>query len=425
MLTPSVGLRVNDLLGALGIPGGMIGAQIDQSMGNQVGMLKNLADAYQEAATGRATNGLQRAIGSGSIPPFLNMASPMSQIGQMGPLCGAGYAGGFQHMDLAPGSGSGLMSRLFDPRRRSAVKLERLLKRNPIARAAFEQAIGGRIASFGKTDGKMTIQRFPRGFSPMPFAGPFAGAAFSPLGAMSQGILGGAARLGLGAMTGGLLANPFFGATALGLGNIAGGLLGGLGGGLAGGLTGGLPGALAGGLAGALGPIGGLFGGLGGQGVGSWNPNAAPGKINGNHPAQERAHQAEVNGVLQDPSLTVEDKISLMLMLIMKKMDKDIEKQANYINSLQQQQGNRGSGGKKGGGGAKKGGSPLGKIAGGGGGGKKGGGAGQTDSSKSIDVETQKLSRMTQKRGQMFDLLRQIIDKYNETAKGIIQSIGR
>ncbi|CAN0599418.1 unnamed protein product [Laminaria digitata] len=36
-----------------------------------------------------------------------------------------------------------------------------------------------------------------------------------------------------------------------------------------------------------------------------------------------------------------------------------------------------------------------------------------------------KLKRMIDKRGQMFDMLRQIIDKYNETAKGIIQSIGR
>ena len=36
-----------------------------------------------------------------------------------------------------------------------------------------------------------------------------------------------------------------------------------------------------------------------------------------------------------------------------------------------------------------------------------------------------KLKRMVDKRSQMFDMLRQIIDKYNETAKNIIQSIGR
>ena len=36
-----------------------------------------------------------------------------------------------------------------------------------------------------------------------------------------------------------------------------------------------------------------------------------------------------------------------------------------------------------------------------------------------------KLRRMVTKRQQMFDMLRQIVDKYNETAKGTIQSMGR
>lgn len=43
----------------------------------------------------------------------------------------------------------------------------------------------------------------------------------------------------------------------------------------------------------------------------------------------------------------------------------------------------------------------------------------------SIDVEALKLKRMIDKRNQQLDLLRQIIDKYNDTAKGIIDSIGR
>ena len=34
-------------------------------------------------------------------------------------------------------------------------------------------------------------------------------------------------------------------------------------------------------------------------------------------------------------------------------------------------------------------------------------------------------ARMIDKRSQMFDMLRQIIDKYNQTAKGIIDSMGR
>jgi hypothetical protein len=111
----------------------------------------------------------------------------------------------------------------------------------------------------------------------------------------------------------------------------------------------------------------------------------------------------EGGAILGDPGLTVEDKVTLLIMQIMKKMDQDIMRQANYINALQQQQ--QGGGGK----------------GGGGGGGKGGGGGG----APSIDVETMKLKRLIDKRSQMFDMLRQIIDKYNQTAKGIIDSIGR
>ena len=46
-------------------------------------------------------------------------------------------------------------------------------------------------------------------------------------------------------------------------------------------------------------------------------------------------------------------------------------------------------------------------------------------SSVSIDVETMKLKRLIDKRSQAFDMLRQIIDRYNQTAKGIIDTIGR
>ena len=50
---------------------------------------------------------------------------------------------------------------------------------------------------------------------------------------------------------------------------------------------------------------------------------------------------------------------------------------------------------------------------------------GPANASPSVDVETMKLKRMIDKRNQMFDILRSIIDKYNETAKNIITSIGR
>jgi hypothetical protein len=96
---------------------------------------------------------------------------------------------------------------------------------------------------------------------------------------------------------------------------------------------------------------------------------------------------------MSDGGLTVEDKITLMIMRIMNKMDRQIEQQANYINQLQQQQ-------------TANGGQPV-------------------QGAPSIDVETMKLKRLVDKRSQMFDMLRQIIDKYNQTAKGIIDSIAR
>ncbi len=115
-----------------------------------------------------------------------------------------------------------------------------------------------------------------------------------------------------------------------------------------------------------------------------------------------RGLQGTINAVLHDPALTVEDKVTLMIMLIMKKMDRDIEKMAKYINSLQQQQGGKSM---------NAGNTAAGSVGDG--------------SNSSIDVETMKLKRLIDKRSQMFDMLRQIIDKYNETAKNLIQSIAR
>jgi hypothetical protein len=87
---------------------------------------------------------------------------------------------------------------------------------------------------------------------------------------------------------------------------------------------------------------------------------------------------------MQDPSLTSEEKGAQMVELTtsaLQELDIDIDRQAQLIDA------NR--------------------------------------TSPSIDVETMKLKRLIDQRSQMFDMLRQIIDKYNQTAKGIIDSIGR
>ena len=136
------------------------------------------------------------------------------------------------------------------------------------------------------------------------------------------------------------------------------------------------------------------------------------GPVGGGTAHYQNGGHDSIQAIWNDPSLTVEDKTVLMLMMIMKKMDKEIEKQSKYIEQIQSKSKKSGKGGKGGKGGLF-----------GGGKGKGGGGGGKN--SPSVDVETIKLKRLIDKRGQMFDMLRQIIDKYNETAKNVIQSIGR
>jgi Protein kinase domain len=85
--------------------------------------------------------------------------------------------------------------------------------------------------------------------------------------------------------------------------------------------------------------------------------------------------------VLRDPALTIEDKVTLLVMLMTKAIDQDISAQAQLLESI--------------------------------------------PNSRSRDVETMKLKRLIDKRSQTFDMLREIIDKQNETAKGIIDSVGR
>ena len=217
--------------------------------------------------------------------------------------------------------------------RRKAAMIERVLNENPKLRAAFEAAVGGKLVADGRMDGVISIAR----------PGRVRRARVDLSSITAPGSAG--ANLGWSPP----LTSP-----------------------------GGLPSLLASKLAGFLG--GQLPGDIG---AGTWNPGARPGPATG----ADAAHASQVAGILADPSLTVEDKVTLMLMAIMKKMDRDILAQGRQLQKLQGGQGD-----------------------------KKG---------ASIDVETTKLKRLIDKRGQMFGMLRQIIDKYNETAKGMIQSIGR
>lgn len=108
------------------------------------------------------------------------------------------------------------------------------------------------------------------------------------------------------------------------------------------------------------------------------------------HGEAQPSHR-DVAAVLSDPSLTLEDQVVLMLMLVMKSSDKKIKEQADFVQKLQAN--------------AQR--------------------AGPQAETTSIDVETMRLKRYIDKRSKMFDILRQVVDKYNQTAKNMIDSLGR
>ena len=96
------------------------------------------------------------------------------------------------------------------------------------------------------------------------------------------------------------------------------------------------------------------------------------------------SYQSDIEAVMRDPLLSSEQKSARTIDLIgsaLNQLDVDIDRQARLIDSSP---------------------SPV-----------------------SLDVETMKLKRLIDKRSQMFDMLRQIIDKYNRTAQDIIDSMGR
>ena len=405
---------VTDLMSKLGMPETYARQQTKMLSKNSVGVLENLRVGYRKAMLGRGVAARFKRVmsGKGRLPQAFQMQSPQTMLPVMAPISGGGHSLHFKQ-DYTLGTKSTSFKRLFNPRRRTGAKLERLLRTNHHARSAFEGAVGGRIVGYGRRDGRLKVQRHEPGFQPIPSMAhnPMANTALGALASMEHAILAQARKVA-GAQSG--LANTG-GAGSSTYGNPLNGIV-----------LSGLSGIAASGMGATYGSA------LGGGGVGSWNPLAQPGNINNTNPLYERAHQSEVDGVLNDPSLTVEDKVTLTIMLIMNKMDDDIQRQAQYVNSIQQQQSNRRGIGNSGG----KVGSPMGKIGavstgamGGPGSGKLnvpiGGKLGGSGESPSIDVETLKLKRMIDKRTQLFDTLRSIIDKYNETAKNIIQSIGR
>jgi hypothetical protein len=354
------------LLRALGLPVDNV-IQGLEDLHDQIHGLQGLQDTFSMCAGMMGAGMLANLLQNGGIPGAMFMPPP--NMGMCS--CGHQYAPSVG-LDFGAAPGGNLFEKIMA--RGQGAQFEQYLMQNPFARAQVEMMLGGRIIPDGFADGRIRVQPFGTGGIPGG-ANPAAMAALGLLDTLSRAAMSTGFPQAFGP---GMFHNMMLGA----LNNV-------------------------------LNQFG--LGGGGGGGLDLFNPSDFLGNGNGRHaPGVNGPHQGkfgisedggDASGVLNDPTLTVEDKVTLMIMLIMKKMDKDIEKMANYINQLQQQQ-NKGGGGK----------------GGGGKGGKGGGGGG---GNPSIDVETMKLKRLIDKRSQMFDMLRQIIDKYNQTAKGIIDSMGR
>jgi len=93
-----------------------------------------------------------------------------------------------------------------------------------------------------------------------------------------------------------------------------------------------------------------------------------------------------IDSIFSDQSLSIQDTVTFARLALMRKIDRDIGDQARRVEQLQNS---------------------------------------MAQNPREIDVETIKLKRLIDKRSQQFDLLRKTIDKYNETARAIIDSMGR
>jgi hypothetical protein len=102
----------------------------------------------------------------------------------------------------------------------------------------------------------------------------------------------------------------------------------------------------------------------------------------------------ETEAILADRGASIEDKLTALLILVSSSFDRLIDKKIGDIQKLE------------------------GAL-------KKQGGEDASKTSKSIDVETLALSRLTTKREQFFKLLQGTIEKYNQTAQGVLQKLNQ
>ncbi|MFH1812132.1 MAG: hypothetical protein ABIJ09_25570 [Pseudomonadota bacterium] len=145
MMFGSTGMNVNRMLDALGLPDGVgdfIGAAIDNSRGDFMGMYRNMVDL----TSGMKTRDLDAFEGKG-LPPSQFVPRPFDGIGRFRNMWGAGYS------QLSP-------SRERIGFGRAGRSMEARLMGDSNFRTRMEERLGGVIVPDGRMDGKVTVLRY-------------------------------------------------------------------------------------------------------------------------------------------------------------------------------------------------------------------------------------------------------------------------
>lgn len=184
------------------------------------------------------------------------------------------------------------------------------------------------------------------------------------------------------------------------------------------------------------GMLGGILGGGGpGGGPTSAASSGGTGQASGSGTS---AGGKDISGILNDPSLSIEDKMAMVLMTLAENKEKELEAKLGEMQRAQGGGKSGAAGGAAGGGfdlgGILKGagmgflaGGPVGSLLGGlggllgGGGSQKSGGAG--DKKKSEQILSQELQMIQQKMSRLLDTLSNVMKSFHQTSSNAIRNI--
>ncbi len=408
----SPGTNLNRLMDATGFPdklGDMYGAALDAAIGNNLGVARNLFDAFSPLSTKQLDRMMSGGFpGPGSCQrPHEDFAHNFHQNRsthyERESISTFDTGGIFDRKGGVQIDGQNINVQPPLPKGISPKQFEEKLMGDPNLRSQVERQVGGRVVYDGNADGRITVAK--QQYHPcLPFQ--------NQINQNVQNMLG-------------RMLNPAMPQQILG--NLAGFLNNVLGGGQGG------------------------PGGAGQAGAGGAGQAGGSGQAGG---AGQSGQTGNASDILNNPNLSFEEKLFQFMLLFADKKQKEIEDKMKEMDAAKQSGQAGGAGGaKKGGGagGAKKGGGPIQKVAGavggvaqglmgglaggplgsimggqaggaGGAGGDQAGGAGgKKKSEETLQAELQRLQSSLQ---QMFSTISKMEEGYSSFQKQVAQALG-